>query len=558
MVPSHPIQTTQPLSPPFSSHGGGGGGGGGAAAAAAAATARLNLLASVAISQTLPMPGGGIYHAPATGQMFSPPSAAAAAAASASTLQTAHAAIAPNTTGGSANASAMKRAEILQMKAAHQSISLLCAKALNVTGSHEKMDLEELLKTLLSEKAAQEGQIRSLQKRSSDQHKIKVQLQQTLPFAKEERSARDAHAVTLRQIKGTELQEIDRMKRVFKEMEGSFLCSALQDVAQLPKVSGFCGHIIDESSLKSLDDVAFARLTNFPGGASARQHLFARRCPPCTGLILGGGFNVTPLKEIISLSQPIFDALKSESPEKFRRAIEESEKNLNQIEYQIPSLGDHHISTMQQGVYSYTNMAEYSVNKSLSDPRISNEEWDNGVWISFTAQVNRVFFEAYVATLNGKGKRPETGNLGINVLVNATRTLACQFLYSYVDPKVASEKIAKLELSLKGLKEVAAKNLQEKINAAEQAIARAKTFLPVGNENLNRAVKAAVAAEKEAQKVVNPKTHLCIIVDTLGNYTITKPAASSQQPAAAAGASGAGAGQPLSLPGAGAAAAANS
>lgn len=36
-------------------------------------------------------------------------------------------------------------------------------------------------------------------------------------------------------------------------------------------------------------------------GASARQHLLARRCPLCRAEIIGSGFNVLPLKELASI-----------------------------------------------------------------------------------------------------------------------------------------------------------------------------------------------------------------------------------------------------------------
>jgi len=50
-----------------------------------------------------------------------------------------------------------------------------------------------------------------------------------------------------------------------------------------------------------LDDVAFTTLTTTPGGASARQHLLARRCPLCRVEIVGQAFPVLPLKDVASL-----------------------------------------------------------------------------------------------------------------------------------------------------------------------------------------------------------------------------------------------------------------
>ncbi len=87
----------------------------------------------------------------------------------------------------------------------------------------------------------------------------------------------------------------DQNALVCKQLKEALQCPICTEVAILPKVLGTCGHIACQNCLKQLDDVAFATLTQSGAGASARQHLLARRCPLCRVEIIGAAFPVLPV-----------------------------------------------------------------------------------------------------------------------------------------------------------------------------------------------------------------------------------------------------------------------
>lgn len=93
----------------------------------------------------------------------------------------------------------------------------------------------------------------------------------------------------------------DQTAVVCKQLKEALQCPICTEVAILPKVLGTCGHIACQNCLKQLDDVAFATLTQSGAGASARQHLLARRCPLCRVEIIGAAFPVLPMKDVASI-----------------------------------------------------------------------------------------------------------------------------------------------------------------------------------------------------------------------------------------------------------------
>jgi hypothetical protein len=209
----------------------------------------------------------------------------------------------------------------------------------------------------------------------------------------------------------------DSLVPVLRHLREALICPICTEVSLLPKVLGACGHVACQSCLKQLDEVAFASLTASPGGASARQHLMARRCPLCRTEIIAGGFPVHPLKDVASLlvSCGLIDAVDQHpnSAQDAQRLLE-----FKTLGYEKETAEARHIHALQLGCYSQSQLAQHSVSGVIAT--ITREQWVNGVYILFEAAVSRVFFETFATTLHGKAG-------GVNVLVNSSqRMLAVQ------------------------------------------------------------------------------------------------------------------------------------
>lgn len=202
----------------------------------------------------------------------------------------------------------------------------------------------------------------------------------------------------------------EREKRVdvCKQLKDAIRCPICTEVAVLPKVLGTCGHIACQNCLKQLDDVAFATLSASGAGASARQHLLARRCPLCRAEIIGAAFPVHPQKEVASIliAAGYIDVADQIS---MQRHIE-----FKAISFEKETPEQKHIAALQIGCYAQSQLAQHSVAEVIT--KINTEQWRNGVYIMFESAVSRVFFETFATTLHGKAG-------GVNVLVNAAQRM---------------------------------------------------------------------------------------------------------------------------------------
>ncbi|HZZ98487.1 MAG TPA: hypothetical protein VFG51_01010 [Candidatus Saccharimonadia bacterium] len=223
----------------------------------------------------------------------------------------------------------------------------------------------------------------------------------------------------------TEARELDLLRRqrdalvpVLRQVREALVCPICTEVALLPKVLGACGHVACQSCLKQLDEVAFATLTASAGGASARQHLMARRCPLCRMEIIGGGFPVHPLKEVATalvanqLIEPT-DIPTAVSAHSTQRLME-----FKTMVFEKDTPEAKHIHALQMGCYAQSQLSQHSVSGVVA--AVTPDQWINGVYVLFEPAVSRVFFETFATTLHGKAG-------GVNVLVNsAQRMLAVQ------------------------------------------------------------------------------------------------------------------------------------
>jgi hypothetical protein len=181
-----------------------------------------------------------------------------------------------------------------------------------------------------------------------------------------------------------------------------------------------------------LDDVAFAGLnTNNSGGASARQHLLARRCPQCRAEILGAAFNVLPLKDVANIliaAKWISIATDTVPADPFALIpAENGNSEYKVVQYEVQTSEMKHIHALQLGCYAQSQLAQHSVIGVLAI--VNRNQWLAGVYILFESAVSRVFFETFATTLHGKGG-------GLHVLVNAAqRMLAVQLVESKASPK---------------------------------------------------------------------------------------------------------------------------
>lgn len=195
---------------------------------------------------------------------------------------------------------------------------------------------------------------------------------------------------------------------VCKQLKDALQCPICAEVAILPKVLGTCGHIACQNCLKQLDDVAFATLTQSGAGASARQHLLARRCPLCRTEIIGAAFPVHPLKELASILIAagyieVADQISMQKHIEFK---------VVSFETQTPE--QKHVAALQIGCYAQSQLAQHSVAEVIT--KISPEQWRTGVYIMFESAVSRVFFETFATTLHGRAD-------GVNVMVNAEQRM---------------------------------------------------------------------------------------------------------------------------------------
>lgn len=231
-----------------------------------------------------------------------------------------------------------------------------------------------------------------------------------------DRHRREDEVIRAQQTQELEMMRKDRqhLQTVFKQIQEVLICPICTEVALLPKILGSCGHIACQNCLKQLDDVAFASLTSAVGGASARQHLLARRCPQCRVEIIGAGFPCLPLKQTASI---LVMNGHIEVPE---MASVQKHLEFNAISYEKESVEARHIHALQLGCYAQSQLAQHSVSCVIAT--VTPEQWTNGVYILFESAVSRVFFETFATTLHGKAG-------GVNVLVNAQqRMLAVQLL----------------------------------------------------------------------------------------------------------------------------------
>jgi RING-type zinc-finger len=203
---------------------------------------------------------------------------------------------------------------------------------------------------------------------------------------------------------------------VFRFLKEALQCPICGDVAMLPKVLGACGHIACQSCLQQLDDMAFAQLTSSIGGASARQHLLARRCPLCRSEIIGSAFPCHPLREVAALLVGS-DCVEVENHAAIREQVE---KKL--VKYEPETGEQQHIAALQLGCYAQSQLAIHSVN--TLEVTINAEQWKRGVYIVFEHSVSRVFFETFATTLQGRAG-------GVKVFVNASRRMLAVHL---IDP----------------------------------------------------------------------------------------------------------------------------
>jgi hypothetical protein len=249
-----------------------------------------------------------------------------------------------------------------------------------------------------------------------------VDVRQTLNF--QDRQRRETELCVARwqrelDVMRKEIEALTKHKEIFsnvvKQMKEMLICPICCEPALLPKVVGTCGHIACENCLRAQDDFAFTTLTQAAsaGGASARQHLLARRCPLCRVEIIGNSFPVLPLKGIAALLVE-------------NELIEVSEQTVNKslvekkLAYQKETAESKHMTALQMGCWAQSQLAQHSVGGVIQ--RVSRQQWLDGVYILFEAAVSRVFFETFATTLHGKAG-------GVNVLVNASqRMLAVQIV----------------------------------------------------------------------------------------------------------------------------------
>jgi hypothetical protein len=221
----------------------------------------------------------------------------------------------------------------------------------------------------------------------------------------------------------TELEVLRRQRDalvpVLRQVREALVCPICTEVSLLPKVLGPCGHIACQQCLKQLDDVAFATLTSSAGGASARQHLMARRCPLCRTEIVGGGFPVHSLKDVAcalvcnGLIEPTDTPAVALSAQSAQKRME-----FKSLTFAKETAEAQHIHALQMGCYAQSQMSQHSVTGIIA--AVAPEQWIRGVYVLFEAAVSRVFFETFATSMHGKAG-------GVNVLVNsAQRMLACQ------------------------------------------------------------------------------------------------------------------------------------
>lgn len=223
-------------------------------------------------------------------------------------------------------------------------------------------------------------------------------------------------------------KERETRVRVCKQLKDALQCPICTEMAVLPKVLGTCGHIACQNCLKQLDDAAFATLTQSGAGASARQHLLARRCPLCRVEIIGAAFPVHPLKELASVLIAagyieVADQISMQKHIEFKA-----------ISFEKETPEQKHIAALQIGCYAQSQLAQHSVAEVIT--KINAAQWRTGVYIMFESAVSRVFFETFATTLHGQAG-------GVNVLVNASqRMLAVQLVERKKDNVEATAKNA--------------------------------------------------------------------------------------------------------------------
>ena len=209
-------------------------------------------------------------------------------------------------------------------------------------------------------------------------------------------------------------EEMAQVKQIFQRVRETMVCPICTDVCLLPKTLGNCGHVACNDCLKQLDDVAFATLTSSAGGASARQHLMARRCPLCRDEIVGSGFANVPLAqiaEILVTSGMIesTDMLVSQSASAAKRKMDFKNMKFTRLTQE-----GRHIHALQIGCFAQSELAKCSVLNVIA--AVTSDHWMNSVYVHFDAATSRVFFETFATTLHGKAG-------GVNVLVNSAQRM---------------------------------------------------------------------------------------------------------------------------------------
>jgi DNA-directed RNA polymerase subunit L len=217
--------------------------------------------------------------------------------------------------------------------------------------------------------------------------------------------------------------------RIFKKIKEILVCCVCSEVTATLMVLGQCGDTICQKCLTNLNKVSDSNILNLPDNErSGRRHLTGRRCPVCPELIMGKGFPVIPIKEIVTA---LFENNCIDTS-KVGFTPNASEANI-QMAYEKQTSEGEYLATLQMQALVQLQLAQYSVKEVIN--KITAEQWKHGVYIWFENAVSRIFFEIFATTLQGKAG-------GVNVLINAARRmLAVQLVYTTKQPSTPNKSL---------------------------------------------------------------------------------------------------------------------